>query len=56
MDHTKEFDPTLAPSILPFDGDEDDDDNDVLRVSSPPHEISSSGIPPPTRGFIFTAD
>lgn len=34
--HTKGFDPNSSLSTLPFDGNEDDNDDDVPQVPNPP--------------------
>lgn len=52
--HTKGFDPTLGPSTLAFEGDDEDDFNDA---QIPPSDIlSSSGPRPSSRGNSMTKD
>lgn len=50
-----------SPSILPFKGNEeevsdDHDDEDVLILLCPPHDIQGLSVPPSTSEFTFTRD
>lgn len=55
--HTEGFNPTSAPSRLPFDDDKEEKADDVSHFSSHLHNISGSSVfHPSTDSFTFIED